>query len=142
MVSPKIARNPPRLRQSLVVATIACRLEELIEHVSSHSPLAELEQVLQFSANILLQILQFTDQIESLAQTELTQSKHSQSCPAFTAGHVRCTGFTTTPAATDPSISEQTDSSRSDSQRPVLLLPRIWKPLTSKTWPDTSSLVD
>ena len=65
-----------------------------------------------------LQILQFTDQIENLKPTELTDANHSQSSPAFTAVQRRNDEFTTTPAAT-PAISTQRDSSRSENQQPA-----------------------
>ena len=112
--------NPTRLRQSLAqLQTIACRLEELAEQMSTHMPLEELEPFLQISANTLLQILQIADQIETLSTTELTNATHSQSSPGFTAVQLRCDEFTTTPAATAPTTSTQRDSSRSDSQQPA-----------------------
>ena len=113
--------KPARLRQNLPqLQTFASRLEELAEQVSAHLPLTELEpdflqnwslqEFLQISADISLQILQFSDQIENLTFTELTPACHSQSSPAFTAIQLRYDDFTKTPAAR-PSISTQTDSS-------------------------------
>ena len=113
-------QNPARLRQNLAhLQSFACRLEELAEKMSAHLPLTELELFLQISDDILLQILQFTDQIEDITVTELTHACHSQSSPAFSTVQLRCDEITTSPGATAPAILTQTDSSRSNSQQPI-----------------------
>ena len=113
-------QNPARLRQNLAqIQTVASRLEELVEQMSAHMPLEELELLLQISADTSHQILQITDQIENLTTTKLTHASRSQSSPAFTAVQLRFDEFTTAPAATAPTTSTQTDSSRSDIQQPA-----------------------